>query len=145
MNRFQGISCLISKEILLVKNTNFSNQRLYRSVHLCGKLHIFIKLSDFNEITDFKEITEITDFKQFSKESLLPFGVCNEQISSDNLQQISKQISMFWSKIMIKTVDICTALHAFQCICGKLHIFIKSPDFSEITDSKEIKDISAFD
>ena len=31
MNRFQGISCLISKEILLVENTNFSNQRPYRS------------------------------------------------------------------------------------------------------------------
>ena len=46
---------------------------------------------------DFNEIKEITDFNQFSKESLLPFGVCNEQISSDNLQQISKQISMFWS------------------------------------------------
>ena len=34
MTDFQGISCLISKELLLVKNTNFSNQRPYRSVHL---------------------------------------------------------------------------------------------------------------
>ena len=41
-----------------------------------------IKSPDFNEI---KEIKELSDFSQFSKESLLPFGVCNEQISSDFL------------------------------------------------------------
>ena len=33
------------------------------------------KLSIFSEITDFKEIKEISDFNQFSKESLIPFGV----------------------------------------------------------------------
>ena len=36
---------------------------------ILGKLSIFIKSPDFNEIK------EITDFSQFSKESLLPFGV----------------------------------------------------------------------
>ena len=54
-NRFQGISCLISKEILLVKNTNFSNQRPYRSV------------SNEQISRDF--------LQQISKESLIPFGV----------------------------------------------------------------------
>ena len=33
------------------------------------------KLPIFSEITDSKEIKEISDFNQFSKESLLPFGV----------------------------------------------------------------------
>ena len=37
-------------------------------MYLYEKLWIFIKSPDFNEIK------EITDFKQFSKESLLPFG-----------------------------------------------------------------------
>ena len=49
MNRFQGISCFISKELLLMENTNFSNQRSYRSVHLYEKKneqneHISVKL-----------------------------------------------------------------------------------------------------
>ena len=46
---------------------------------------IFIKSPDFSEITDIQEIKELSDFSQFSKESLLPFGVCNEQISSNFL------------------------------------------------------------
>ena len=41
MNRFQGISCLISKEQFLVKNTNFSNQRPYRSVLLHENFQCF--------------------------------------------------------------------------------------------------------
>ena len=68
MNRFQGISCLISKEILLVKNNNFSNQRPYRSVHLCGKLHGFSSNDQIlRKMNIFHEIKEITDFNQFSK------------------------------------------------------------------------------
>ena len=41
MNRFQGISCLISKELFLVGNTNFSNQMLYRSVSLHENFQCF--------------------------------------------------------------------------------------------------------
>ena len=66
---FQGISCLISKEILLMENNNFSYQMLYRSVHLSEK---WTKWTYFNEI---KEIKELLHFSQFSKESLLPFVV----------------------------------------------------------------------
>ena len=54
-------------------------------MYLHEKLSIFIKSPDFSEITDSKEIKDISDFSQFSKESLLPFGVSNEQISSDSL------------------------------------------------------------
>ena len=74
MDRFQGISCLISKELLLVENINFSSQMLYRSVsneqisrdflqqiskesfyrlvYLHEILSIFIKSQDFNEIKE---------------------------------------------------------------------------------------------
>ena len=41
MNRFQVISCLVSKEPLLVKNTNFFNQMLYRSVSLHENFQCF--------------------------------------------------------------------------------------------------------
>ena len=54
---------------------DFQKRAFYRLVYLHEKLSIFIKSPDFNEITDFKEITEITDFNQFSKESLIPFSV----------------------------------------------------------------------
>ena len=65
---------------------DFQKRAFYRLVYLHEILSIFIKSPDFSEITDIPEIKEISDFNQFSKESLLPFGVCNEQISSDNLQ-----------------------------------------------------------
>ena len=44
MNRFQGISCLIRfqrRYIILVENTNFSNQMLYRSVSLHENFQCF--------------------------------------------------------------------------------------------------------
>ena len=45
IDRFQGISCLISKELLLVKNTNFFNQRPYRSVQNEQILRIFKEIT----------------------------------------------------------------------------------------------------
>ena len=48
---------------------NFQKRALYRLQFLHRKLSIF------SEITDSKEIKEISDFNQFSKESLLPFVV----------------------------------------------------------------------
>ena len=48
---------------------DFQKRASYRLVCLYEKLSIFIKSPDFNEIK------EISDFSQFSKESLLPFVV----------------------------------------------------------------------
>ena len=45
MNRFQVISCLISKELLWVKDTNFLNQRPYRSVQNEQILRIFKEIT----------------------------------------------------------------------------------------------------
>ena len=90
MNRFQGISCLISKDILLVKNTNFSSQMLYRSVS-------------------------------------------NEQISRDFLPDFKREPSTVWStciKNYIYSQNEQISVH----LCGKLHIFIKLPDFNEIKE-----------
>ena len=47
---------------------DFQKTAFYRLVYLHGILSIFIKSPDFNEIK------EISDFNQFSKESLLPFS-----------------------------------------------------------------------
>ena len=46
---------------------------------------------------------------------------------------------------LLDTNQISKELYRSVSLHEKLSIFIKSPDFSEITDSKEIKDISAFD
>ena len=48
---------------------NFPKRVSYRLQFLHRKLPIF------SEITDSKEIKEISDFNQFSKDSLPPFGV----------------------------------------------------------------------
>ena len=60
-------NCLFSRDNLL--DINQISKELYRSVSLHEKLSIFIKSLDF------KEITEITDFGQFSRDSLPPLGV----------------------------------------------------------------------
>ena len=56
-----------SKKYQILKD--FQKRALYHLQFLHRKLPIF------SEITDSKEIKEISDLGQFSKESLLPFGV----------------------------------------------------------------------
>ena len=63
VGHFQWIACQTSKELPLRGNWHFSHWMLYRSVYLHENHWIFIKSASFREITD---------FNQFSKESLLP-------------------------------------------------------------------------
>ena len=73
----EHISVKLQISVLLSK---FHKRALYRLQFLHRKLSIFTKLPDFNEITDFQEIKEITDFNQFSRDSLPPFGDITDKI-----------------------------------------------------------------
>ena len=96
----------------------------------CTDFNEIKEITDFSEITDIQEIKELSDFSQFSKESLLPLGVLEWKflyfykmnrfpvISCNKLQKIA-----FYRLVYV--------MNRFQWI------FIKSPYFSEITDSNE--------
>ena len=43
-------------------------------------LWIFIEWTDFTDSTEKYQVFEVTDFKEFSKDSLLPFGVLELKI-----------------------------------------------------------------
>ena len=60
---------------------DFQKTAFYRLVYLHEILSILIKSPDFNEIK------EITDFKQFSKESLLPFSASLWKMNKMNIFQ----------------------------------------------------------
>ena len=100
---FQGISCLISKDIPLVKNTNFSSQMLYRSMYLYGK---WTKWTDFSEISWSQEITKMNRFSwnlAFSMDCLLD----TNQISKEPYRSVS-YIEKLW---ILRNLIIFSDLH----------------------------------
>ena len=116
----------ISRDFLL--DTNQISKELYRSVHL---YEILPKWTDFSEITDSKEIKEITDFKQFSKDSLLPFSASLWKNEQNEHISVKLQISVIPMEFQKRAFYRLVYLHEI------LSIFIKSPDFNEI---KQITD-----
>ena len=88
----------------------------------------------------FQEIKEITDFTQFSKESLLPFGcillkMTNEQISSDFLLGFKRSLLLvknfnFSSQMLYRSVQ----MNRFQVIFLQTKPAKREPstDFNEM-------------
>ena len=89
MNRFQGISCLISKEILLVENTNFSNERPYRSVLLHENFQYFGLSAVHSDMIPINKIAYLLIFWKIHTK--LGF------YASDTVEKAVNRASFIWS------------------------------------------------
>ena len=140
VGHFQWIACQTSKELFPRENWHFSQWMLYRSVYLHENHQIFMKSVNFREITE---------FNQFSKESLLPTDgfswkiVCFSKNTNFLSQMQSRSVcftEILWIfRFLVKTKNFhCNAI-PFDEITGNLLILLKSQkntNFSTVMQSR---------